>query len=80
MTHSFHPLFSQEFDIIQYRRCWGRDSIIFCDEQKRFVTIPVEWTDAFSEQDPFLVFSSGRSVFRAEDLIRLVELIRGFNS
>jgi len=77
ITHPFHPLFSREFDLLEYRKSWGRDSLNFIDDQGRVSTIPLEWTDAGCEQDPFVEVSAGRSFFRAEDLIRLADLVKG---
>ena len=76
ITHPFHPLFGQEFPLIQYRRCWKRTPRVeYLNQEGCVECIPLDWTDATDEQDPFLVVSAGRSFFRVEDLLRLAEMI-----
>jgi len=59
-----------------YRRSWGRDYLDCHDAAGRLVTIPVGWTDAAGEVDPFVVVAAGRSFFRVEDLLQLAELVQ----
>ena len=75
ITHPFHPLFQQEFGLLEYRRSWGHDCVDCLDTEGKVVTIPLAWTDASGVQDPFVVAAAGRSYFRVEDLLRLVELV-----
>jgi hypothetical protein len=44
------------------------------------ITIPLAWTDAAGQADPFVALAAGRSLFRVEDLVRLAEMIEGLNS
>ncbi|MCI0553061.1 MAG: Y4bD/Y4pK family protein, partial [Anaerolineae bacterium] len=75
ITHPFHPLFSREFELLEYRKSWGRDSLDFVDDQGRVSTIALSWTDAACEVDPYLEVSAGRSCFLPEDLVRLADLV-----
>lgn len=38
------------------------------------LSVPVSWTDA-APADPYLVVGGGRSQFRVEDLVHLIELV-----
>jgi hypothetical protein len=75
VTHPFHPLFGHEFDLVDHRiRGTGGLRAYFYDDEGRLESIPVDWTDMAAE-DPFVVLSAGRSLFRIEDLLRLSTLI-----
>ncbi len=73
--HPFHPLCSHEYEVLEFRRDWGRDYVAFYDESERVVTIPIAWTDLEGEGDPFVVMSGCRAYFRPVDLLALVDLI-----
>ena len=77
ITHPFHPKYSKQYDLINYKKSWGQKCVDLHDDQNGLITVPIGWTDA-AEPDPFVVVSAGRSYFRVEDLIRLVHLIEGF--
>src|SRR6266550_9637752 len=34
ITHPYHPLFQQEFVLVQYRRNWGEDRVYFPAENR----------------------------------------------
>jgi hypothetical protein len=76
ITHPFHPLYKKEFELIRYRRSWRTEYVDLVDENNQVIAIPIGWTSAASI-DPFVEFSAGRSFFRIEDLVRLVDLING---
>lgn len=77
MTHPFHPLAGQHFELVTYRRSWGGRPVVDCvDSEGRLVSIPLVWTDAAPE-DPFVALSAGRAHFRVEDLLHLVGLVDG---
>jgi hypothetical protein len=75
ITHPFHPLFRQEFDLVQYRRNWGEDRVYFLATGISLASIPASWTN-LAPVDPFVAVAAGRSMFRIEDLLELVELLR----
>jgi hypothetical protein len=74
ITHPFHPLYQSQFEMLSYRKSWGRQFIDFQYDDERTGAIPLAWTDA-DRADPFLTISQGRSVFRVVELLRLVEMI-----
>jgi len=75
VIHPFHPLCSHEYEVLEFRRDWGRDYVAFYDETERVVTIPIAWTDLEGEGDPFVVLSGCRAYFRPVDLLALADLI-----
>ena len=79
VTHPFHPRFGEELELVQYKRSWGRERVDCLDAEGCLVSVPLSCTDAF-DADPFVVISAGRSFFRSEDLLRLVDLLKGLNS
>ena len=74
VTHPFHPLYERQFELLSYRKSWGRQFIDFQYDNGKTGAIPLAWTDA-GPADPFLTISQGRSVFRVLELLQLVELI-----
>ena len=74
ITHPFHPLYQRQFELLSYRKSWGRQFIDFQYDNGKTGAIPLAWTDA-DQADPFLTISQGHSVFRVLELLRLVELI-----
>ena len=68
MTHPFHPMFGYEFELLDRRQAWGEDRVYFRDKAGAMMRMPAEWTSAGAE-DPFLVFSAGRSFLRVSDLL-----------
>jgi hypothetical protein len=78
VTHPFHPLFGREYELVGIRRLWGEARVYFEDDSGRLKLMPAEWTDAVAA-DPVVVIGAGRPLFRVEDLLRLVDLIRGLD-
>ncbi len=74
MTHPFHPLFGQEFELVTYRHNWGEDRVYFCDAHGLLHALPASWTSVWP-QDPFVAAAAGRSPFRLEDLRELSDLV-----
>ncbi len=76
MTHAFHPLFGREFELVEERvGCNGEARVQFRDDRNRVQSMPTAWTDV-ADEDPVVQLAAGRAWFRAEDLLRLVELIQ----
>ena len=73
ITHPYHPLFQQEFELVQYHRNWGEDRVYFHDQDGALHSVPTGWTDA-ADIDPFVVMAAGRCPYRLEDLLVLAEL------
>ena len=63
-----------EFELINYRNCWQRGYVDFLDRHGTTSSVALEWTDA-AGIDPFVELSGGRSHFRVEELLRLVDLL-----
>jgi hypothetical protein len=75
VTHPFHPLFGREFELLHYRQCWGEDRVFYLDEGEELRSIPARWTSA-ADDDPLVVISAGRSMYRVADLLELAKLTR----
>lgn len=59
---------------MSYRHNWGEDRVYYIDGEGRVRTIPACWTSVASI-DPFVAIAAGRSFFRYEDLVKLVDLL-----
>ena len=79
ITHPFHPLFGHEIDLVERRIRWGDDRIFYRDWQGHLTSSPTRWTSVEAE-DPFVVVSAGRSLFRVTDLIDLATLVMKLRS
>jgi len=74
VTHPFHPLRGQTFEILAVRNNWGGDRVSYLDTRGRLRTVPVEWTDIHAP-DPVITVGAGRALFRADLLRQLRRLI-----
>jgi hypothetical protein len=74
VTHPFHPWFGREFPFIAVRQTWGEDRVSFFDVDGVQRSLLRGWTDA-GDLDPFVVLAAGRSAFRVQDLVTLVDLV-----
>jgi hypothetical protein len=74
VTHPFHPLFGQEFDLVVRGLNWHHDRAAFRDGAGRLHSIPTAWTDLVTK-DPFNVVAAGRASFRTQELLELVRLL-----
>jgi hypothetical protein len=79
VIHPFHPLLGREYDLIEYRRFWGEDRVVYVDERGEACSLPAGWTSAVSG-DPVVAVSAGRSHFRVSDLVELAKLVEGSSS
>ena len=75
ITHPFHPRRGEEIELLGYRRRFHRDVVEGRDAGGTLISLPLAFTDAAAEEDPFLAVSAGRALFRAEDLLRLAEIL-----
>jgi len=62
ITHPFHPLYGESFELVTYRRNWGLDRVSYHDDTGKLCSIPAQWTSVYSPE-PFVVISAGRSPF-----------------
>lgn len=79
MTHPFHPLAGQEFDLVTRRNTWAQERVLVADENGLLVSFPAGWTDVVGE-DPFVAVAAGRSALRVDDLLALARLIEDLRS
>src|SRR5215470_545873 len=75
VTHPFHPLYGQQFEILSYRCCWGEYRVSFYETADHVRTLPAAWT-SLAPPDPSVVLATGRAAFRVVDLLELSHLIR----
>ncbi|MBC8461405.1 MAG: hypothetical protein H8D67_25810 [Deltaproteobacteria bacterium] len=75
ITHPFHPLHNKKFEIYSIKKPHGESRVYFYNMKSRMVSVPLRWTD-IGPPDPFVKIAAGRSFFRADDLIRLYNLIQ----
>jgi len=52
----------------------GGQRVFFFNQKGRESSVPLDWTD-IAPQDPFVVVSAGRALFRVEDLLGLASLL-----
>jgi hypothetical protein len=74
VTHPFHPLAGGEFDLVVRKYNWAEDRVFFFDDDSQLISIPAGFTDV-DPPDPFVAVSTGRSIFRVEDLLALANLL-----
>jgi len=65
--------------LVSYRRNWSEDRVFFDNDGKGLVSLPAQWTDVLPP-DPLRAISQGCSPFRADDLLKLTELVRQIDS
>ena len=61
--------------MIERKKTWGEDRVLYVDESAEMRLIPTSWTDVL-EEDPFTIVSNGRSAFRFDDLKELSRLMK----
>ena len=76
ITHPFHPLSGCEFEALACKGYSGEQRVCFLDKKGRQCEIPLSWTDLAAE-DPVCILASGKSWFRAADLVELTRLVEG---
>ncbi len=74
MTHPFHPLYGQQFEMLSYRHNWGEYRVTFYQTPDHVRALPASWT-SLAPSDPSVVMAAGRAVFRVADLLQLSQLI-----
>jgi hypothetical protein len=63
-----------EFEIDIVRALAGGRRVFFFNQNGCKCSVPLGWTD-LEQQDPFVVVSAGRALFRVEDLLGLARLL-----
>lgn len=59
MTHPFHPLRGQEFELIEHRCIFAESYVYFQDGHDFLREVPAAWTD-FVPPDVFVQSAAGR--------------------
>lgn len=74
VTHPFHPLCGQTFEVVAVLSIWGGDRVAFTDADGCWRSLPAQWTDTIA---PELVVTLGadRAHFRADYLLGLRKLV-----
>jgi len=72
--HPFHPWHGRRVEVLDHRNILGVERVLLAAADGRQRWIPAAWTD-LAPSDVFLAVSAGRSSFRADDLLRLSDLI-----
>jgi hypothetical protein len=75
ITHPFHPLSGQQFEILSYRHSWGEYRVSFYETADHVRILPAAWT-SLAPTDPSVVLAAGRAAFRVADLLQLSHLIQ----
>ncbi len=65
--------------MVNHGHAWGEERVYFFDEAGRLISLLASWT-SLAAPDPFVVLAAGRSPFRFEDLVRLVDLVAQMKS
>jgi len=74
ITHPFHPLKGQTFEMICHGPHWGEDRVIFRAADGTLPSIATAMTD-MAQADAFRRVAAGRAAFRTVDLMDLVTLL-----
>jgi hypothetical protein len=72
ITHPFHPLVGNEYEMVGRHVSWGEDRVFYYGSSRRLKSFLVNVTDLFPI-DAFTRISAGRSAFRVDDLLELRE-------
>ena len=79
MTHPYHPLHGQTFELAAQKKEFGEDRVFYRDPNDRLRYLPASWT-SLASPDPFVIAAAGRAHFRLSDLLRLAAQIRDMQS
>jgi hypothetical protein len=75
VTHPFHPLTGQEYEMVGFTHTWGEYRVFFRRPgEQRVCSLPASWTNAV-EPDAFVALAAGRSLFRVDDLLLLSAVV-----
>jgi hypothetical protein len=75
VTHPFHPLLGQEFELVSIHRAWEEHRVYYYAAPGHLRSLPVNWT-SLQKPDPFVATANGRSPFRIADLLDLNYLLQ----
>jgi Family of unknown function (DUF5372) len=75
VTHPLHPLYGQQFEILNYRHNWGEYRVMFYETPDHVRSLPAAWSSV-APVYPSVVLAASRAAFRVADLLTLAHLIR----
>ncbi len=75
VSHPFHPLYRQEFEVLDLRTAWGEERVYFHDAAGKLQRLPLQWT-SLAPVDPFVAINAGRSHLRIQELLQLVQVVQ----
>ena len=75
ITHPFHPLCGQSFELVSRSQHWGEDRVIYRAPDGTLPAIAAALTDA-EPPDVFCRIAAGRAAFRTVDLAGLLALFQ----
>jgi hypothetical protein len=65
--------------LVAFKSAWGEDRVYFYNEKHELTALPASWTDVVGA-DPLVSMAAGRALFRANDLLDLVALVRALST
>jgi hypothetical protein len=74
ITHPFHPLRGNQFDLVEHRCIFRESYVYFQDDSGQLREIPAAWTD-FVAEDAFVQLAARRSPLHSRCLLELAELV-----
>jgi len=74
VTHPFHPLYKNIYEIVTVKEIWGTSRVSYYDSNKRLTSMPTAWT-SLRPKDPYCILAAGRCDFSYNDLLKLAKLI-----
>jgi hypothetical protein len=79
ITHPFHPLAGQEFDVVCRRQHWGEDRVTYIDLNGAQRSVSAGLTDV-DPPDQFRRTAGNTASFRTVDLVELCDLLERLRS
>ena len=74
ITHPFHPLAGQRFEVLKTRRVGGIDTLLLRHVERGSYAVAREWTD-WSLSEPVLAPDGAARKLACETLLTLAELV-----
>lgn len=62
VTHPFHPLYGQQFEILNYRHSWREYRVSFYETADHVRILPAAWT-SLAHADPSVILAASRAAF-----------------
>jgi hypothetical protein len=79
ITHPFHPMAGQQFDVVCRRQHWGEDRVVYVGADGVLRSVSAGLTDV-DPPDQFRRAAGDTASFRTVDLVELCDLLQRFRS